>query len=111
MKNGEGSHTERARALADELADLDWDEDSSVTIVDPSGRKVRFKAPSHAEIEIGQAPEEVTKPDNPAPSSVAAPAKGAAHVLKHVTSWQHVAALAILAALVAFVIWRGVALW
>lgn len=110
MKNGQGSHTERARALADELAELDWDEDSSVTIVDPSGRKVRFKAPSHAEIELS-APEEVTKPNNQAPSSLPGPAKGAAHVLQAVKSWQHVVALAIIAALVAFLVWKGVGLW
>lgn len=112
MKNGTPpNHTDRARQLADELEGADWDEDSSVTIVDPSGRKVRFKSPSHAEIELSSAPEEVTKPDNPASSSVAAPAKGAAHVLKHVTSWQHVAALAIIAALLAFAISKGLALW
>lgn len=111
MKNGTPSHTQKARDLAAELEELDWDEDSSVTIVDPSGRKVRFRSPSHAEIELSAAPEEVTKPDNPAPSSVAAPAKGAAHVLQNVKSWQHVVALAIIAAFLAFAISKGLALW
>lgn len=113
MRNGKPTHTDRARELASELEEIDWDEDSSVTIVDgASGRKVRVRTPSHAEIELSPASEAPrTKPDNAPPSSVAAPAKGAAHVLKHVTSWQHVVALAILAAFAAFAISKGLALW
>jgi hypothetical protein len=109
VKNGTPSHTQKARDLASELEGIDWDEDSSVTIVDAGGRKVRVKTPSNAEIHLDEPTP--TKPDNQVPSSVAAPAKGAAHVLKHVTSWQHVAALAIIAALLAFAISKGLALW
>jgi hypothetical protein len=113
MKNGRPpTHTDRARQLANELEEMEWDEDSSVTIVDSSGRKMRVRTPSHAEIEIS-APSEapVTKPDNPRPSSVAASAKGAAHVLQNVKSWQHVVALAILAVFAAFAILQGLKLW
>jgi hypothetical protein len=115
MKNGHPpTHTDRARELADELEELDWDEDSSVTIVDrATGRKVRVKAPSHAEIELSPVSEEPpTAPEAAkAPSSAPAPAKGAAHVLRHVSTWKHVAALAIIAAFLAFAIWRGLQLW
>jgi hypothetical protein len=116
MKNGTPSgHTDRARQLATELEELDWDEDSSVTIVDgATGRKVRVKAPSHAEIEVSQVSEEPppTVPEAAkVPSSAPAPAKGAAHVLRHVDTWKHVAALAIIAAFLAFAIWRGLQLW
>lgn len=110
--NGKGSHTDRARELAAELEEIDWDEDSSVTIVDGGGRKVRVRTPSHAEIHLSDSePQEVTRPDNKPPSSVAAPAKGAAHVLQAVKSWQHVVALAIIAGLLAFAISQGLKLW
>lgn len=115
MKNGNPpGHTERARDLARELEDTVWDEDSSVTIVDAgSGRKVRVRTPSHAEIELGPMSEApITKPDaSTEPFSAPAPAKGAAHILKHVKSWQHVAALAIIAAFLAFAILQGLKLW
>lgn len=106
------SHTDRARQLADELEGADWDEDSSVTIVDASGRKMRVRTPSHAEIEFAAPSEAPTKPDaSVAPMSAPAPVKGAAHILRHVKSWQHVAALAILAAFAAFAILQGLKLW
>jgi hypothetical protein len=114
VKNGRPpNHTDRARELASELRDTEWDEPSSITILDGAGRKVRVRAPSHSEIELAPASEDpVTRPDNPRlPSSAPAPAKGVAVVLRHVSTWKHVAALAVIAALLAFAMSKGISLW
>lgn len=103
------THTDRARALANELEELEWDEDSSVTIVD-GPRQIRVKSPSHAEIHIDQ--EAKTKPGSEPPkSSIAAPVKGVGHILSQVKSWQHVIALALVLGFLAWALAQGFKLW
>jgi hypothetical protein len=98
-------------ALEDEDGD---DEPSEVTLV-TGGQRVRVRAPqgSRPEIELSpmSTPPAKKVTSEPPASSLPTPAKGAAHVLQNVKSWQHVAALAIIAAFLAFAISKGLALW
>jgi hypothetical protein len=83
-----------------------WDEISEVT-------ETHIHAAPGAIVNVGDtgkfpAAEVPTTPDNPKPSSVPPIAKGAAHVLREVNSWQKVVGLVVIAVVViVLVVWRA----
>lgn len=101
------------RRLIAELPDENGDDEPSEVTLVTGGQRLRVRAPqgSRPEIELAPLSAPPAKREEEPASSLPTPAKGTAHVLQSVKSWQHVVALAIIAAFLAFAISKGLALW